>query len=38
MCGGVDGFLDFSAAAEDGGYRFAQRSRISEAQAREVAG
>ena len=38
MCGGVDGFLDFSAAAEDGGYRFAQRSHISEARAREVAG
>ncbi len=37
MCGGVDGFLAFSAAAEDGGYRFAQRSRISDAEARELA-
>lgn len=37
MCGSVDGFLAFSAAADNGTYRFAHRSRISDAEARELA-
>lgn len=37
MCGGVDGFLAFRTAAEDGGCRYSQRSRIPDAEARELA-
>ena len=35
-CGGVQGFLAFSSE-RDGAYRFSQRSRISEAEARQIA-
>ena len=37
MCGGVDGFAVFSAGGNDDGYRFEQRSRISEAEVRSAA-
>ena len=36
MCGGREGFWDFQAQGE-GDYRFGQRSRVTDAEAREVA-
>ncbi|MGO5500095.1 hypothetical protein ACTQV1_03100 [Paratractidigestivibacter faecalis] len=37
MCGGREGFVAFSAGAQDGSYRFSQRTRVSDAEAQEIA-
>lgn len=37
MCGGVEGFVEFSASEDGGDYRFVGRTRLSDAEARQRA-
>ena len=37
LCGGVEGFVAFSASEDEEGYRFYERTRLSDAEARQLA-
>ena len=37
LCGGVEGFVAFSASEDEEGYRFRERTRLSDAEARRLA-
>lgn len=37
LCGGVEGFVAFSASEDEEGYRFRERTRLSDAEARQLA-
>ena len=37
LCGGIEGFVAFSASEDEEGYRFYERTRLSDAEARQLA-
>ena len=37
LCGGVEGFVAFSASENEEGYRFRERTRLSDAEAQQLA-
>ena len=37
LCGGVEGFVALSTSEDEGGYRFLERTRLSDAEARQLA-